>query len=146
MVGSSGASPAIAWRVTWSFNGYRGWDHEAYREWLRGVRSGFGYVAEYGFGHEWWNFFEGFSDEYYYGYAPPVHALRPRRLCRGGAVFFITRRFQGSWFLVGVYGGVEILDKPHDVGVLWSYVPEEYRGEILEVTRAKLISRSPELP
>ena len=109
-----------------------------YRAWLRGEFPGYDYVARYGFGHEWWNFYERFSNEYYYGYAPPVHALRPRRFRNGGAIFFISRRIRGGWFLVGVYGYAEILDKPVDVGVLWDYVPVRYRGEILESTRKKL--------
>ena len=111
-----------------------------YRAWLRGETSGFGYVARYGFGHEWWNFYEGFSDEYYYGYAPPIHARRPRRFHNGGAIFFISKNiFNGRWFLVGVYGYAEVLGKPVDVGVLWDYVPDRYKSEILESTRKKLV-------
>ena len=111
-----------------------------YRAWLFGKRSGFGYVAGYGFGHEWWNFYEGFSNEYYYGYAPPIHAMKPRRFHDGGAIFFVSKSPRGSgWHLVGVYGYVEVLGKPIDVGVLWDYIPEQYRSEIVESTRKKLM-------
>ncbi len=131
---------AVIWKVFWSSNGYRGWDHEMYRVWLYGQRSEFGYVARYGFGHEWWNFYEDFSNEYYYGYAPPIHAIKPRRFRNGGAIFFISKRPRGSgWHLVGVYGYAEVLEKPVDVGVLWDYIPEQYRGEIVESTRKKLM-------
>jgi len=110
-----------------------------YRAWLYGQRSGFDYVARYGFGHEWWNFYEGFSNEYYYGYAPPIHAIKPRKFRNGGAIFFVSKSPRGSgWHLVGVYGYVEVLEKPIDVGVLWDYVPEQYRSEIVESTRKKL--------
>jgi len=109
-----------------------------YQAWFRGESSGFGYVVRYGFGHEWWNFYEGFSDKYYYGYAPPVHARRPRRFRNGGVIFFISRQIRGGWFLVGIYGYAEILDKPVDVGVLWNHVPDRYKDEILETTRKKL--------
>ncbi len=124
----------------WSSNGYRGWDHAMYQAWLRGASSSFNYVAKYGFGHEWWNFYEGFSDKYYYGYAPPVHSRRqrPKRFRNGGVIFFISRQIRGGWFLVGVYGYAEILKEPVDVGVLWDHVSERYKGEILEVTRKKL--------
>ena len=130
--------PAIAWKVVWSSNGYRGWDHVMYKVWVSGEMSGYEYVARYGFGHEWWNFYEGFSDEYYYGYAPPIHARRPRRFRNGGAIFFISKHPRAGWFLVGVYGDAEILEKPVDVGVLWDHIPSQYKGEILESTRKKL--------
>ena len=111
-----------------------------YRVWLYGQKSGFGYVARYGFGHEWWNFYEDFSNEYYYGYAPPIHAIKPRKFRNGGAIFFISKHPRGSgWHLVGVYGHAEVLEKPIDVGVLWDYVPEQYRSEIVESTRKKLM-------
>jgi len=111
-----------------------------YQTWLRGESSGFDYVARYGFGHEWWNFYEGFSGKYYYGYAPPVHSRRrrPKRFRNGGVIFFISRQIRGGWFLVGVYGYAEILEEPVDVGVLWDHVPGRYKGGILESTRKKL--------
>lgn len=131
--------PAVVWKVAWSSGGYRGWDYVMYRAWLLGERSGFGYVAEFGFGHEWWNFYEGFSDEFYYGYAPPIHAMKPKRFRDGGVIFFISKKPRGNlWYLVGVYGCAEILGKPVDVGVLWDHIPEQYRGEILELTMKKL--------
>ena len=136
--------PAVAWYVSWSMRGYRGWDHETYRQWLYyGVSPGFGYVAEYGFGHEWWNFYEGFSDEYYYGYAPPVHAMKPVRFMDGGVIFFVSRQPRsGSWCLVGVYGCAEILQEPWDPGVtLWDLVPEECRREITGRTREALADK-----
>ena len=134
-----GKYPAIVWKVFWSSNGYRGWDHVMYRAWLFGKRSGYDYVARYGFGHEWWNFYESFSNEYYYGYAPPIHAIKPRKFRNGGAIFFISKHPRGSgWHLVGVYGYVEVLEKPIDVGVLWDYVPEQCKSEIRESTRKKL--------
>jgi len=36
---------AVVWKVFWSSNGYRGWDHVMYRAWSYGQRSRFGYVA-----------------------------------------------------------------------------------------------------
>ena len=103
--------------------------------------SSFGYVKDYGFGHEWWNFFEGFSNEYYYGYAPPLHAMKPRRFGKG-VIFFISRkpRYEGGWFLVGVYGRAELLQEPFDPGYsLWDTIPAEYKKEILKITREELI-------
>ena len=75
-----------------------------YRSWVFGRGSSYGYVDRYGFGHEWWNFYEGFSNDYYYGYAPPIHAKKPRRFRNGGVIFFISRQSPKNWYLVSVYG------------------------------------------
>ncbi|RLE66703.1 MAG: hypothetical protein DRJ47_01665 [Thermoprotei archaeon] len=134
----------LVWKVAWSSCGYRGWDPTEYKKWLSSRSSSFGYVKNYGFGHEWWNFFEGFSDEYYYGYAPPLHAMKPSRF-RKGVIFFISRKpgYKGGWFLIGVYGRAELLQEPFDPGYsLWDTIPPEYRGEIREVTRKELIGGS----
>ena len=130
---------ALVWRLTWSSNGYRGWDHFTYKEWLYGKRPGFGYVKDYGFGHEWWNFYEGFSDGYYYGYAPPIHFRRPKRFINGGVIFYITNPpLSTQWYLVGVYGQAVILEKPEFNVVLWDLVPDDFKNEILDVTAKQL--------
>ncbi len=132
--------PAIAWKVAWSYSGYRGWDLQAYREWLRGGLRGFKYVEEHGFGHEWWNFYEGFSKEYYYGYAPPLHFRKPKKLMKGGVIFFISRHpWMTSWFLAGIYGGVSVLEESPDIGPLLNLVPDEYRNEVAEDTKRELL-------
>ena len=140
-------SEVIVWKVLWSSNGYRGWDDRVYREFFLGGRAGglgFKFFAEYGFGFEWWNFYEGFSDDFYFGYAPPVHAMRPRKFRSGGLVFFISRSAIGNWYVVGVYGDCVISDEPFDVGLnLWDTVDEKYKGHILDVTRRELMSSNP---
>lgn len=130
----------IAWKVTWSRNGYVGWDHESYFDWLRTRSAGFGYVREHGFGHEWWNFYEGFHDEYYFGYAPIIHSLVPKDFMDGGVIFFLSRHpAYGVWFLVGIYGGVSILSS-NDLlqGTLLDHVPEKYRGALARKTLIEL--------
>ncbi len=136
----SGLSPAIAWKILWSPGGYKGWDHRFYIECAYGsIKGGYDYVEKYCFGHEWWNFYEGFSDRYYYGYAAPIHAWRPRRFANGGVVFFISRNiYDRLWYLVGIYGKTSIMDKPYTDLSLWDTVPMEYRNEISERTRKQL--------
>ena len=134
----------IVWKILWSSNGYCGWDDEIYREYFlsgKAGRLGYGYFIDYGFGHEWWNFYESFSDEYYFGYAPPLHDRKPRRFRDGGLIFFISRSPElGNWYVVGIYGNCSINDKPFDVGMtLWDTVENEYRGHIREVTRRELL-------
>ncbi|WFO74892.1 DUF91 domain-containing protein [Desulfurococcaceae archaeon MEX13E-LK6-19] len=136
----SGLSPAIAWKILWSPSGYRGWDHRFYIECAYGsIKGGYDYVEKYCFGHEWWNFYEGFSDKYYYGYAAPIHVLRPKRFIDGGVVFFVSRNiYDRLWYLVGVYGKTSIMDKPYTDLSLWDTVPMEYRNEISKRTREQL--------
>lgn len=133
----------IVWKILWSYNGYRGWDDKIYREYFlsgKAGRLGYGYFIEYGFGHEWWNFYEGFSDEYYFGYAPPLHDKQPRRFRDGGLIFFISRSPFGNWYVVGIYGNCSINDEPFDVGMtLWDTIENKYREHIREVTRRELI-------
>ena len=130
----------LVWRLAWCSNGYRGWDDLLYREWLfYGRCSGFGYVKRYGFGHEWWNFYEGFSKEYYYGYAPPIHTLKPTKFRDGGIILFISTPPQTrKWYLVGIYGQAKILDAPEVETTLWELIPEKYKGVIREETAIKL--------
>ena len=133
-------SSVLVWRLAWCSNGYRGWDDLSYREWLfYGRCSGFGYVKRYGFGHEWWDFYEGFSKEYYYGYAPPIHAKKPVRFRDGGIILFISTPPQTrKWYLVGVYGQASILDEPEMETTLWELVPSKCRSVIREETALKL--------
>jgi len=93
----------VVWKILWSTNGYRGWDDKVYREYFLGGKAislGFGFFIDYGFGFEWWNFYEGFSNEFYFGYAPPVHSMRPRRFVNGGVIFFISRNAIGNWYVI----------------------------------------------
>jgi len=132
----------IMWKVCWSRNNYSGWDHESYKEWIMGKDRRFSFVKTHGFGHEWWNFYEGFHRNYYFGYASPVYSLKPRKLIAGGIIYFISRHpWSGEWFLVGVYGGVRILKwNPWISGPLINYVPRECHRELLDVTLKELKS------
>ncbi len=130
----------LAWRIYWSESGYRGWDHQLYMRWLRNRAIGtHQYVREHGFGHEWWNFYEGFSKEFYYGYAPPIHSRKPTRCSRFGAIFFVSLNpLNGVWYLVGVYGEAELLNE-QELGIRpIDYVSEEYRRWLAEQTKLEL--------
>jgi len=122
--------PALAWKVAWSRNCYRGWDQGSFSECLSGrPPARYSFVRDYCFGREWWNFFEGFSDRYYYGYAPPLHALRPRRLVSGGLVFFVSQDRLRVWHVVGMYCNVDIVVRPPHLN-LWATVPGGCRGKV----------------
>ncbi len=131
----------LAWRIFWSESGYRGWDSRLYRRWLEGrLSGGHGYVREHGFGHEWWNFYEGFSNEYYYGYAPPIHSRGPRRCSRFGAIFFVSLNpFIRGWYLVGVYGLGQILAR-QEIGIrLIDHMADKQLRFLAESTKSELL-------
>lgn len=130
----------LVWKIYWSESGYRGWDRYLYERWYEGrVVGSHRYVREHGFGHEWWNFYEGFSEDYYYGYAPPIHSMRPTRCPRFGAIFFISLNpFNGAWYLVGVYGLGKILDKQEISIVLMDHVPKDQATRLAPATKSEL--------
>ncbi|RLG22478.1 hypothetical protein DRN85_10695 [Methanosarcinales archaeon] len=115
--------------------GYRGFDVEEYQLWLRNPKliCDFGFCKESGVAHEWWNFYEGFDDRYYYGYAPLIHRIRP-----GGwestrfTIFFIARHPRAGegarWYLVGVYGHAKILGRPPEGISLLDTIPPSVRS------------------
>lgn len=83
-------------KINWSFNRWKGFDWEAFR---RRHESGFEFVRRTGYAHEWWNFYEKFSRDNYYGSI----ITRPQKFGRG-FVFFISRNpLDGKWYFVGFY-------------------------------------------
>ncbi len=133
----------VVWKVFWSTNCYRGFDRRLYDMWLFGkLNVGFKYVQEHGLGFEWWNFYEGFDKEYYYGYLPPLHKLKPSNLIDSGVVFQVSKNvFDGEWYLVGIYGGVEILPKGLSHGhIVWGSIPIKYRDKLSKETVNEVFS------
>jgi energy-coupling factor transporter ATP-binding protein EcfA2 len=89
--------------IAWSSNGWKGWSNEDEQN---AKQSGFGFVKEYGFGHEWWNFnFElsRNSEKWVYGYAEKI-----TRRFQDALVLFVSRNYKnGKFYFVGIYGGAE---------------------------------------
>lgn len=52
-------------KIGWSFNNWRGFDQEMFKNRLL---YDFEYIRNTGFGHELWNFYEGFSKNNYFGH------------------------------------------------------------------------------
>lgn len=132
----------IVWRILWSFNGYRGFDDEVYEKIFldgKSEKMGYEYAKKFGFGHEWWNFYEGFSDKYYFGYAPPLPKRIPVEFEDGGLIIFISRSFDGKWYFVGVYGKCSISRQGFQLNMtLWDTIDEKYRKIIRRETLGEL--------
>ena len=119
----------IVWRVLWSYNGYRGFDEKMFDKWLAKdpevLGIGYEYFRDYGFGSEWWNFYEGFRDDQYVGYAPPAHRVRPT-IKRPKAIVFVARSPRdGKWYVVGFYGNPQILDEAVELNLWRTLSPED---------------------
>jgi len=97
-------------KIAWNDNGWRGFDYEAY---INRANSGFGYVNEHGFGHEWWNFYP-FDEEYYFGNVA-VNVTIPQNSADGSLVLFASKNISDNkWYFVGFYSHVEYGDyTPH---------------------------------
>jgi len=134
----------IVWKVLWSSNGYRGFDNKIYENYFLSGKSdkmGYEYAERYGIGHEWWNFYEGFSEEYYFGYAPPLPKPMPTKFENGGLVIFISRNFEDGWYLVGVYGNCSISEDGFQLNrTLWDTIDERFKEKIKEETVEELKS------
>ena len=83
-------------KVNWSFNRWKGFDWESFQ---RRHQSGFDFVRETGYAHEWWNFYEGFSPDKYYGFI----LNKPRRFYKGITLFISMNPLNGRWYFVGFY-------------------------------------------
>ncbi|BAD86068.1 hypothetical protein TK1879 [Thermococcus kodakarensis KOD1] len=91
-------------KIGWSFNNWRGFDQEMFKNRLL---YDFEYIRNTGFGHELWNFYEGFSKNNYFGHIEGNPAN-----FTSGIVLFVSKfidprdpRPRGSsLYLVGLYG------------------------------------------
>jgi len=83
-------------KVNWSFNRWKGFDWESFQ---RRHQSGFDFVREMGYAHEWWNFYEGFSPDKYYGFI----LREPRGFHKGITLFISMNPLNGRWYFVGFY-------------------------------------------
>jgi len=93
-------------KINWSFNRWKGFDRESYE---RRNESGFEFVRQTGYAHEWWNFYEGFSPDKYYGFL----LRRPKRFKRGIILFVSRNPLDEKWYLVGFY--CDAVRPPEDV-------------------------------
>jgi DNA replication protein DnaC len=104
-------------KIAWSYNSWRGIDEKTSEKW-RNLKdeSSHSYVRETGFAFEWWNFYEGFDKDYYYGYIEGVDE-NSRRNFKDGLILFISKNpDDGNMYFIGFYGGADILPTPYDTG------------------------------
>ncbi|AEK71928.1 Serine/threonine protein kinase, putative S-layer protein [Thermococcus sp. 4557] len=117
-------------KINWSFNRWKGFDWEAFR---RRYESGFEFVRQTGYAHEWWNFYEGFSPDKYYG----TILNRPKRFRRGIVLFISMNPLDGRWYFVGFYG--DAVRPPTDAPTgtpLRDLLPEEVIRNLTQLVRA----------
>jgi hypothetical protein len=128
-------SPIGMGKIAWSYNDWRGMDKNTSETW-RGLKdkSFYEFVRETGFAYEWWNFYEGFDENYYYGSIWNV----PKGL-KNGLILFISRSpDDGDMYFIGFYGGADVLSEPYDTGKkIDELIPEELKNELIDHWRKK---------
>ncbi|AFL95923.1 putiative protein kinase 2 [Thermococcus cleftensis] len=116
-------------KINWSFNRWKGFDWEAFR---KKYESGFEFVRQTGYAHEWWNFYEGFSPDKYYG----VILKRPKRFHRGIVLFVSMNPLDGRWYFVGFY--CDAVRPPSDASTgvpVRNLLPDEVIRDLEELLR-----------
>ena len=118
----------IAGIVAWSHNRWKGFDKDGYR---KRRKYGFRFVRETGIAHDWWNFYEGFDEKWYYGHIEWGQKA-PTRF-KEGLILFISRNIDDKkFYFVGFYGDAEVGEfntkkKIHEL------LPEEYKEKLPEI-------------
>jgi MoxR-like ATPase len=129
---SKGCSIGVG-KIAWSYNNWRGIDKETSRKWrsLSGD-SFYRFVVETGFAYEWWNFYEGFDKDYYYGHIEGVDK-KTQEDFKNGLILFISNKPKDKMYFIGFYGGADISSTPYDTGKkIDELIPEELKNELID--------------
>ncbi|WP_297073769.1 serine/threonine-protein kinase [Thermococcus sp.] len=116
-------------KINWSFNRWKGFDWESFE---RRYDSGFEFVRRTGYAHEWWNFYEDFSPNKYYGFT----IRTPQKFHRGIVLFISMNPLNRRWYFVGFY--CDAVRPPTDAspGVpIRNLLPNEVIMELEELLR-----------
>jgi len=131
--------PMIVGKIAWSYNDWRGIDKSTSRKWRAlDDESFYRYVRETGFAYEWWNFYEDFDGDYYYGHIEWGNQSPPEDF-KNGLILFISRSpDDGKMYFIGFYGGVEISSTPYDTGKkMDDLIPGDLKNELIEYWRSR---------
>jgi len=115
-------------RMTWSYNGWRCFDHEGFRN---RNKSGFEYVRVTGFAGEWLNFCETRLDGrlidpvYYYGY-PYIERAEKEGFDKIFVAFVSKNIDDGKHYLVGFYGAAECVKEDKIPFTFKDILPDYY--------------------
>jgi MoxR-like ATPase len=135
----SSSLPMGVGKIAWSYNNWRGIDKFTSDIWRKlGGESFYGFVRETGFAFEWWNFYEDFDRDYYYGYIEWGNQSRPKDF-KNGLILFISRRPDDSkMYFIGFYGGAEISSTPYDTGKkIPDLIPGDLKDELINYWRSR---------
>ncbi|ADT85205.1 McrB family protein [Thermococcus barophilus] len=126
----------IVANIAWAHNRWKGFDEEGFK---KRDKYGFEYVKQTGLAHEWWNFYENFSPEYYYGH---VESRGKLGKFSEGLVIFISRNIDdGKFYLVGFYGKGEYSREGFRTGkALTEILPDEAKEYLNEAIKKGDIS------
>jgi len=114
----------IVANIAWAYNRWKGFDEKGFK---KREKYGFEYVKQTGFAHEWWNFYEDFDPECYYGHVESRGKLS--KFNNGGLVLFISRNVEdNNFYFVGFYGNAEYSESGFRTGkTLRDLLPSEFK-------------------
>ncbi|MFW9876469.1 MAG: AAA family ATPase [Candidatus Thorarchaeota archaeon] len=87
-------------KIAWADNGWEGFDQRGFKN---KDKYGYEFVKNYGYAHEWWNYYEGFDTDYFYG---RVEMRTPSKKIDDCIVIFIAKNiYNDKFFFIGFYDG-----------------------------------------
>jgi len=122
----------IVAKIAWAHNGWKGFDEEGF---TNKEKYGYKYVNETGLAHEWWNFYEGFSNDYYFGH---VEQKGEFTHFNQGLIVFISKNINDNkFYFVGFYGEGEYSKDGFSTGKTLAEIIPEHAKEKLKKTIAE---------
>ncbi len=134
----------LALNLAWNNNNWRGWDKEGFhkfhkdKEYRKKMGAG-DFPKKYGFGHEWWNFYDFKGDEYFYGY---YYQPGKPKVKEYPVVLFFSKnpmdKDNEDRYFVGFYGNSVIEEgKVVSQKKLKELIPEEDKEKLKEILEEK---------
>lgn len=85
-------------KIAWADNNWMGFDQRGFEN---KELYGYRFVQDYGYAHEWWNYYEGFNSEIYYG---RVEMRTPSKKIDDCLVLFISKNiYNNKFYFIGFY-------------------------------------------
>jgi 5-methylcytosine-specific restriction endonuclease McrBC GTP-binding regulatory subunit McrB len=116
----------IVAKIAWAHNRWKGFDEEGFN---KKEKYGYKYVNETGIAHEWWNFYERFSNDYYFGH---VEQKGEFTHFDQGLIVFISKNINDNkFYFVGFYGEGEYSKNGFSTGkTLAEIIPEHAKEKL----------------
>ncbi len=121
-------------KIAWADNGWDGFDQRGFES---KDKYGYAFVKEHGYAHEWWNYYEGFDSDYFYG---KVEMRTPSKKINDCLVIFISKNiYNDKFYFIGFYDGATYKELEIDFKLL-ELLPRTYIDSVDEEKDEYIIS------